>query len=78
MYCKCLDTSILKTFGKVDVYVDGKKKTTIDGHDAGGWNNPYTVVLFEGDKVGSHKIEIKMAEGDEDKDFTIMAFGLGQ
>lgn len=67
-----------KTFGKVDVYVDGKKKTTIDGHDAGGWNNPYTVVLFEGDKVGSHKIEIKMAEGEEDKDFTIMAFGLGQ
>jgi hypothetical protein len=58
--------------------VDGKKKTTIDGHDAGGWNNPYTVVLFEGDKVGSHKIEIKMAEDNEDKDFTIMAFGLGQ
>jgi hypothetical protein len=35
-------------------------------------------VLFEGDMVGSHKIEIKMAEGEEDKDFTIMAFGLGQ
>ena len=66
-----------KTYGSVDVYVDGTKVTTINGYDAGGWNNPYTAVILNTDKVASHKVEVKMAAGSEDKDFTIMAFGYG-
>ena len=65
------------SFGKVDVFVDGQKVATIDGHDAGGWNNPYTAVILNTDTVASHKVEVKMAEGNADKEFTVMAFGYG-
>lgn len=65
------------TFGKVDVFVDGQKVATIDGYDGGGWNNPYTAVILNTDTVASHKVEVKMAEGNADKEFTIMAFGYG-
>ncbi|MBO4324999.1 MAG: SGNH/GDSL hydrolase family protein [Lachnospiraceae bacterium] len=64
-------------FGSVDVFVDGKKVTTINGYDKGGWNNPYTAVILNTDTVASHKVEVKMAEGNEDKVFTVMAFGYG-
>ena len=66
-----------KSFGSVDVYVDGKKVTTINGYDAGGWNNPYTAVILNTDTVASHKVEVKMAAGSEESEFTIMAFGYG-
>ncbi|MBO4280327.1 MAG: SGNH/GDSL hydrolase family protein [Lachnospiraceae bacterium] len=66
-----------ESFGKVDVYLDGQKVMTIDGHDAGGWNNPYTAVILNSDTVASHKVEVRMAQGSEQSDFTIMAFGYG-
>ena len=64
-----------KTYGKMEVYVDGVLKTTIDGYNKGGWNNAYSVVIFKDQEAADHHIEFKMAEGDEDKDFTIMIMG---
>ena len=66
-----------ESFGTVDVYVDGKKVTSINGYDPGGWNNPYTAVILNTDTVSQHKVEVKMAQGSEGKDFTVMAFGYG-
>jgi lysophospholipase L1-like esterase len=61
--------------GKVDIFVDGVKKTTVNGASGGGWNNAVTVEVFNNAEFAKHKIEIKMAEGDEAKGFTILAFG---
>ena len=66
-----------ENFGTVDVYVDGKKVTSINGYDPGGWNNPYTAVILNTDTEATHKVEVKMAQGSEGKDFTVMAFGYG-
>ena len=65
------------SYGKVDVYLDGEKVMTIDGHDSGGWNNPYTAVILNSSTVSPHKVEVRMAPGSEQSDFTIMAFGYG-
>ena len=63
------------SFGKADVYVDGKLQKTYAGHEDGGWNNCMIVMLIDEAKAASHTVEIKMAEGDEEKAFTILAFG---
>lgn len=63
------------TAGKIDVYVDGIKKTTIDSYTEGGWNNPLNTVIFQENTTKKHSIEIKMADGSADKNFTIEAFG---
>ena len=62
-------------FGKADVFVDGKLLKTYAGHEDGGWNNCMVVMLIDEAKAGPHTVEIKMAQGDEDKAFTILAFG---
>lgn len=63
------------SFGKAEVYVDGDLVKTINSNQGGGWNNPYTILLFKEDTASMHNIEIKMAEGDENKEFSILAFG---
>jgi hypothetical protein len=63
------------SFGKADVFVDGKLQKTYAGHEDGGWNNCMIVMIVDEAVAGPHTIEIKMAEGDEDKAFTILAFG---
>jgi len=62
-------------FGKADVYVDGKKIKTFDGHSDGGWNDCVTEMLIDEETVANHTVEVKMAEGDETKGFTILALG---
>lgn len=61
--------------GKVDVYVDGVKKTTIDGTQGGAWNNPYSYVIFNDAASAKHTIEIKAADDSLTKNFTVMAMG---
>lgn len=68
-------SSSSQSYGKADVYVDGVKYTTVNGYAAGGWNNPLLKILVNEDTAAKHTIEIKMAEGNEDKAFTILAFG---
>ena len=63
-------------FGKADVYLDGKKVATLDG--TGGWTNPIAEIILNKTVAAEHTIEIKMAEGDEDKAFTILAIGYTQ
>ncbi len=63
------------SFGKADVFVDGKLQKTYAGHEDGGWNNCMIVMLIDESKAAQHTVEIKMAEGDEAKAFTILAFG---
>lgn len=62
-------------YGKVDVYVDGVKKKTIDGTQGGAWNNPYSYVIFNDATAAQHTIEIKMADDSLAKNFTVMAMG---
>lgn len=63
------------SFGKAEVYVDGKLTQTYAGHEDGGWNNCMVVMIIDEKAAAEHTVEIKMAEGDEDKAFTILAFG---
>lgn len=66
---------LTQKFGKADVYVDGKKIATYDGGTAGGWCNCEPRLIIDEPTAKNHKIEIKMAQGDEDKGFTIVAMG---
>lgn len=63
------------SFGKTDVYVDGKLTQTYAGHEDGGWNNCMVVMIIDEKESAMHTVDIKMAEGNEDKAFTILAFG---
>ncbi len=67
--------SALSSFGNADVLVDGELVGTYDGSPSGAWNNPWTVVLLDAAESKKHTIEIRMAEGDEDKEFSILAIG---
>ena len=72
MNCKNSGNS---AFGTAEVYVDGKLVQTIDGRTDGGWNNSNVVMIIDEEKAAKHKVEIRMAEGQEDKAFTILAMG---
>lgn len=60
--------------GKADVFVDDKKILTADPH-INGWVHCNPVILFMEDVVKEHIVRIQMAEGDEEKSFTILGFG---
>ena len=60
-------------FGTAEVYVDGELAMSLNG--AGGWNNSNVVLLIDEKEAAEHVVEIRMAEGQEDKAFTIYAFG---
>lgn len=62
-----------QVYGKADVYVDGKKAATYDGGQPGGWNNCLVQMVLDETEVKKHTIEVKMADGDEKKGFTICA-----
>lgn len=63
------------SYGKADLYVDGAKKDTLDCYNASGWNNGKVYVALTEEEAKSHDIELKMADGDENKNFTLMAIG---
>ncbi|MBE5873384.1 MAG: SGNH/GDSL hydrolase family protein [Lachnospiraceae bacterium] len=65
-------------FGTAEVYVDGKLVQTIEGRTDGGWNNSNVVMIIDEEKATKHKVEIRMAKGQEDKSFTILAIGYTQ
>ena len=67
-----------QTFGKAEILVDGTVVKTIDGHDAGGWNNPYTLVLVNEAEAAEHTLTVRMADGNADKEFTVLAIGYGE
>ncbi|MBR3825886.1 MAG: SGNH/GDSL hydrolase family protein [Lachnospiraceae bacterium] len=60
--------------GCADVYVDGEKVLTYDPHQV-GWTHCNPVIVFRGKERRSYHVEVRMCEGDENKDFTILGFG---
>lgn len=66
------------TTGSIDLYVDGEKKQTLSGYDKGGWNNATPAVIFCDSEAKEHNIEIKMADGDEAKEFTLIGLGYSE
>lgn len=64
--------------GSIDLYVDGEKKQTLSGYDKGGWNNATPAVIFCDSEAKEHNIEIKMADGSEEKEFTLIGLGYSE
>jgi len=62
-------------YGTAQVYLDGELSMTLDAKEGGGWNNPITVLLINDTEAADHTVEIRMAPGHENKEFTIMAVG---
>lgn len=68
-------------FGKADVFVDGKLIKTFDGNNYDpdgkktGWNDCVTELLIDEETSAMHTVEVKMALGEEDKGFTVLAIG---
>lgn len=78
IYCKALlliykDSGDMAV-GKADVILDGKKILTADPH-VNGWTHCNPVILFQQKEAEEHVVRIHMAQGDEDKRFTILGFG---
>ena len=63
------------TFGNADVYVDGEYFKTLNPHEV-NWTHCSPVILYREESIGRHEIRIRMSEGDQDKYFTILGFGI--
>lgn len=64
-----------KTNGAADVYIDGEKVKSLKGYSENGWGNVVTEIVYPLQEAESHRVEIKMAEGDEDKEITVLGIG---
>lgn len=62
-------------YGSADLYVDGEKKSTLSCFNDSGWNNGKVCIAVKEEKSAKHKIELKMAAGNEGKKFTLYAIG---
>lgn len=67
-----------KQTGTAELYVDGEMKATLKGYNTSGWNNATTELVFQEETAAEHKIEIKMAPGSENKNFTVLALGYNE
>jgi len=59
--------------GKAEVWVDGKRKITLNSYSDSAWGNPVTEMIFLG--KGSHTVEIRMAEDSLTKTFSLLDVG---
>lgn len=64
--------------GAVDVYVNGEKAMTINACDPDGWGDPWSQMLVKSKGVEAYEIEIRVAEGSEDKLFEIYGIAYTQ
>lgn len=71
-------TSSDQSFGKADFYVDGKLAASADGYSGGGWNNCNVLLVLDDEQAANHVLEVKMAEGSEDKAFTIFSISYAE
>lgn len=60
--------------GCAQVWVDGKHVLTADPH-VNGWTHCNPLICFRGAERRQYHVEVRMAPGDEDKEFTILGFG---
>lgn len=63
------------TYGSADLYIDGVKKATLSCYDTSGWNNGKVYLALTESETAKHDIELKMASGSENKNFTLLAIG---
>jgi acyl-CoA thioesterase I len=63
------------TYGNANVFVDGAKVSTIEGYSPTAWDNCAAMIAWKSDTAAPHKVEIKMAAGDEKKELTILGIG---
>ena len=68
-------TSSNKDFGTAQFLIDGEPVATADGYSQGAWNNCNVILILNEKESAEHTLEVKMAEGSEDKAFTILAIG---
>lgn len=61
--------------GKADVYVDGEKTYYADPRVV-GWTHVNAAIIYRSQETKMHHVEIRMAEGSEEKEFTILGFGI--
>ncbi len=61
--------------GTAEVWVDGKMVKTLSCYGPNAWGNVVTEMVMLGSK-GEHTVELRMAEGDEAKRFTLLDIGL--
>lgn len=62
-------------FGKASVSVDGKAVRIFDPHEI-GWTHCTPVILIQEAKENWHDITIRMENGEENKKFTVLGFGI--
>lgn len=62
-------------FGNADVFVDGKCVKTVNPHEV-GWTHCNAMIISRNKVSEMHKVEVKMHEGDENRNFTILAIGI--
>lgn len=60
--------------GCAEVWVDGEKVLYADPH-INGWTHCNAVICFKNKERKSYHVEIRMADGQSDKKFTILGFG---
>ena len=61
--------------GCAEVWVDGEKVLYADPH-INGWTHCNAQICFKGREKKSYHVEVKRAPGMEDRDFTILGFGV--
>ena len=60
--------------GCAQVWVDGEKVLDADPH-INGWTHCNPVICFKQKERRSYHVEVRMADGQADKEFTILGFG---
>ncbi len=63
--------------GIADVFDNGALKISCDPHKV-GWVHCNPMIVFNDRETAHHKVEIRMHKGDEDKEFTILGFGVAR
>lgn len=58
--------------GKIEVYIDGQRAKIIDTNDADGWGDPYAYQVIKWQSVKTMEVEVRIAEGSEDKTVEIL------
>lgn len=61
--------------GNAEVYIDGSYQCTLNGYRMFAWDNSTAKLIFSEDECKEHLIEVRMASGDEEKEFSLLAFG---
>lgn len=62
------------SFGTAEVLVDGVVTRIINPLEV-GWNHCNAVIIYTGEAVAEHQVEIRMLSGEEKKKFTVLGFG---